>query len=96
MENEKIDMRKLLFIQKQIENSNLDKNLVYNLTKDLSNDEKMVLKEIYKAQIQKLEYSLQNYKRKIINTRNKLYRKISYITNGKDGKKAILFLLVKQ
>lgn len=67
-----IDIKKILFIQRQIESGNLDKKSVSDLIKDLDADEKEAIKELYKLQIQGLETNFQNYKRKITYIRHKL------------------------
>ena len=60
---------KLLQIQKQLEEK-MTIELAAQLIKDLRSEEKVNLLDLYKTQINELETSLENYKRRILKIRN--------------------------
>ena len=66
------DMDKLLKIQEEIEKSGINKTNIYELTKDLTQDQKQKLVNLYKKQIKEYEISIQKYKNKIISIRKNL------------------------
>jgi len=61
----------LLRIQRELEKEGITIQLVQKLTKHLSKEQRNKLIELYKNQINNLEDSLQNYKRKILEIRKK-------------------------
>jgi len=63
---EDFSIKKLLEIQRKLEEGGITLELASELTKDLTTEEKSKLLELYKFQINKLEESLKNYKRKIL------------------------------
>lgn len=67
---EDLSKKKLLEIQRKLEEGGITLELASELTKDLTSEEKSSLLELYKAQINKLEESLKNYKRKILAIKN--------------------------
>lgn len=67
---EDLEKKKLLDIQKKLEDGGITTELAEELTKDLTSEEKSNLLELYKTQINNLENSLQNYKRKILAVKN--------------------------
>lgn len=67
---ENLEKKKLLEIQKVLENGEITLELASELTKDLTSKEKSNLLELYKTQINQLEMSLENYKRKILAIKN--------------------------
>lgn len=60
---------KLLQVQKKLEEE-MTIELAAGLIKDLRKEEKVNLLELYKTQINNLEASLENYKRRILKIRN--------------------------
>lgn len=60
---------KLIQIQKQLEEK-MTIELATKLIKDLKREERSKLLELYKTQINELETSLENYKRRILRIRN--------------------------
>lgn len=66
------DTVKLLKIQDELERRGINAKNAYELTKDLSEEQKQKLEELYKNQIKEFELSVQNYKNKIISIRKKL------------------------
>ncbi len=56
----------LLKLQDKIEETGINKENVYNLTKDLTEEQKEKLKELYQTQIKEYEISIENCKRKIL------------------------------
>lgn len=62
----------LLKLQDKIEETGINKENVYNLTKDLTEEQKEKLKELYQTQIKEYEINIENYKRKILNIKRKL------------------------
>ena len=69
---EDLEKKKLLEIQRKLEEGGITLELATKLTKDLTSEEKVNLLELYKAQINKLEESLKSYKRKILAIRKKV------------------------
>lgn len=63
---EDLEKKELLKIQEKLEKIEINKENIYLLTKDLSNTQKSKLLEIYKEQINSLNISINNYKRKIV------------------------------
>lgn len=68
---EDLEKKKLLEIQKKLEQGGITVELAKELTNDLTDEEKNNLLELYKTQIEELEKSLENYKRKILAIRKK-------------------------
>lgn len=66
------DKQKLLKIQEELEQRGISKKNIFNLTKDLSENQKQKLEDLYKTQIREIEQSTENYKNKIISMRKKL------------------------
>ena len=66
------DEVKLLKIQDELEKRGINERNAYELTKDLSEEQKQKLETLYKDQIKEFELSLENYKNKIISIRKKL------------------------
>lgn len=66
------DTVKLLKIQNELEKRGINAQNAFELTKDLSEEEKQKLETLYKDQIKELELSLEEHKNKIISLRNKL------------------------
>lgn len=64
--------KKLLLIQKQIENTSLTVNEVNGIIKNLNKDEIELLKELYKNQIVNLERDLNNYKNRIMAVKGRI------------------------
>lgn len=69
---EDLEKKKLLEIQRKIEEGGMTIELATKLTKDLTNEEKGNLLKLYKTQIDDLEESLKNYKKKILEIRKKV------------------------
>ena len=67
---ENLEKKKLLEIQKVLENGEITIELASELTKDLTSKEKSNLLELYKTQINQLEVSLENYKKRILAIKN--------------------------
>lgn len=67
---EDLGKKKLLEIQKRLEDGEITIELASELTKDLTSKEKSNLLELYKTQINQLEVSLENYKRRILAIKN--------------------------
>ena len=66
------DTVKLLKIQDELEKRGINEKNAFELTKDLSEEQKKKLEILYKDQIKEFELSLENYKNKIISIRKKL------------------------
>lgn len=66
------DKAKLIKIQDELEKRGINAENAYELTKDLSEEQKQKLEMLYKDQIKEFELSLENYKNKIISIRKKL------------------------
>lgn len=66
------DTVQLLKIQDELERRGINAKNAFELTKDLSEEQKQKLETLYKDQIKKFELSLENYKNKIISIRKKL------------------------
>lgn len=62
----------LLSLQDEIERKGITRENILSLTKDLSKEQKIKLKNMYFNQVEKLESSLQNYKTRIIKIRSEL------------------------
>ena len=60
---------KLLKIQKELVKMGINKENIALLTKDLSEDEKQKLEDLYEMQIKQLKSNIENYKNKIIKIR---------------------------
>ena len=60
---------KLLKIQKELVKMGINKENIALLTKDLSEDEKQKLEDLYEIQINQLNSNIENYKNKIIKIR---------------------------
>ncbi len=69
---EDLEKKKLLTIQRKLEKGGMTLELANKITKDLTSEEKLKLLELYKTQINDLEESLKNYKRKILEIRKKV------------------------
>lgn len=69
------DEAKLLKIQDELEKRGINKKNAFELTKDLSEEQKRKLEILYKEQINEFELSIKNYKNKIIDIRRKLAQK---------------------
>lgn len=69
------DKAKLLKIQDELEKRGINKKNAFELTRDLSKEQRQKLETLYKEQINEFELSIKNYKHKIINTRKKLAQK---------------------
>ena len=69
---EDLEKKKLLDIQRKLEQGGMTVELATVLTKDLTNEEKNNLLELYKTQIKELEQSLQNYKKRILAIRKRV------------------------
>ena len=66
------DTVKLLKIQDELERRGINAKNAFELTKDLSEEQKQKLETLYKEQIKKYKLSLENYKNKIISIRKKI------------------------
>lgn len=66
------EKKMLLKIQDDLEKMGIDRENVYKLTKDLTDDQKIKLEGLYREQIKAYQTSINNYKNKIINMRKKL------------------------
>lgn len=66
------DIAKLLKIQDELERRGINVKNAFELTKDLSEEQKQKLETLYTDQIRDFELSIQNYKNKIISIRKKL------------------------
>lgn len=66
------DTVKLLKIQDELERKGINAKNAFELTKDLSEEQKQKLETLYKDQIKEFELSFENYKNKIISIRKKL------------------------
>ena len=73
--DENPDKAKLLKIQEELEKRGINEKNAFELTKDLSEEQKQKLETLYKEQIKEFELSIENYKNKIINIRRKLAQK---------------------
>ena len=56
----------LLKIQDEIEKKGISKENILALTKNLSDNQKNALKQLYSEQIEELNFSIQQYKKKIL------------------------------
>lgn len=66
------DKQKLLAIQEELEKRGLNKKNVFELTKDLSSNQKAKLELLYKEQINEYEKKIEKSKNRIISIRMKL------------------------
>ena len=66
---------KLSKIQDELEKRGINKKNAFELTRDLSKEQRQKLETLYKEQINEFELSIKNYKHKIINIRKKLAQK---------------------
>ena len=64
---------KLLKIQKELVKIGINKENIVLLTKDLSEDEKQKLEDLYEMQINQLNSNIENYKNKIIKIKTKTH-----------------------
>lgn len=65
------DEERLLKIQDELEKRGINHENAYELTKDLSDSQKIKLENLYKEQIKNFENSIESSKNKIINIRKK-------------------------
>ncbi len=65
----------LLKIQNQIEKKGINQKDIFEITKNLSDNQKRMLEYLYIKQIEELKNSTEQYKKKIINIRKKLKTK---------------------
>lgn len=75
----------LLNIQDELEKREINKKNVHELTKDLTQEQKERLEELYKTQIKEYETSLENYKRQILKLRKKTQFKDNLKVESKDN-----------
>lgn len=68
----------LLKIQDEIEKKGITPENVIELTKNLSDSQKKRLKQLYKEQIEDLNYSTENYKKKILKIKSNIQNSIGY------------------
>ena len=66
------DKAKLLKIQDELEKRGINEKNAFELTKDLSEEQKQKLETLYKDQIREFELSIRNYKNKIMSIRKRL------------------------
>lgn len=69
---EDLEKKKLLEIQRRLEEGGMTLEVASELTRDLTSEEKSDLLELYKTQINKLEESLKNYKKRILTITKKV------------------------
>ncbi len=62
----------LLKIQDEIEKRGINKENILALTKNLSDNQKNALKQLYREQIEELNFSTQQYKKKILKIKSDL------------------------
>ena len=70
--NEDPDNILLLKIQDELEKKGINYNNAYELTKNLTNEQKIKLSNLYKEQINNFESSIENSKNKIISIRKQI------------------------
>ena len=70
--NEDPDNILLLKIQNELEKKGVNYDNAYELTKNLTNEQKIKLSNLYKEQINNFESSIENSKNKIISIRNQI------------------------
>lgn len=70
--NEDPDNILLLKIQDELEKKGINYNNAYELTKNLTNEQKIKLSNLYKEQINNFESSIENSKNKIISIRKQM------------------------
>lgn len=66
------DKEMLLQIQEQIEKKSITIENIIEITRDLSNEQKEQLKQLYIEQIEKLKLSTENHKKKILKIKSKI------------------------
>ena len=66
------ELEKLLKIQEIIEETDINEKDVYEITKNLSDSQKLKLQQLYEKQINSLKENLNYYKNKIIKIRNNI------------------------
>lgn len=66
------DMVNLLKIQNELEKIGINEKNAFELTKDLSEEQKQKLKKLYKKQINEFKLRINNYKTKILKAK-KIY-----------------------
>lgn len=64
----------LIKIQDEIEKNGRNKEKILELIKKLSDSQKIQLKQLYSEQIKELDFSIEQYRRKIIKIRSNLER----------------------
>lgn len=69
---EDLDIKMLLRIQDEIEKAGINQKNIYELTKNLTENQKYKLKKLYEEQIEEYENTIENCKNKIIKIRNNL------------------------
>lgn len=70
--NEDPDNILLLKIQDELEKNGINYNNAYELTKNLTNEQKIKLSNLYKEQINNFESSIENSKNKIISIKKQI------------------------
>ena len=65
----------LLNVQARLEKEGITSENVLRLTRNLTENQKQRLKQLYKEQIDDLDSSIENYRRKIIRLRSSLNKK---------------------
>ena len=68
------EKEKLLRIQDEIEKNDITPEKVFELTKNLSDSQKSLLKQLYIEQIENLNNSVENYKKKILKIKENMQR----------------------
>ena len=68
------EKEKLLRIQDEIEKNDITPENVFELTKNLSDSQKSLLKQLYIEQIENLNNSVENYKKKILKIKANMQR----------------------
>ena len=66
------DKEMLLQIQEQIEKKSITIENIIEITRNLSNEQKEQLKQLYIEQIEKLKLSTENHKKKILKIKSKI------------------------
>ena len=69
----------LLKIQNQIEKKGINKKDIFEITKNLSDNQKRMLECLYIKQIEELKNSTEQYKRKILNIRKNIKHNVKSI-----------------
>lgn len=68
------EKEKLLRIQDEIEKNDITPEKVFELTKNLSDRQKSLLKQLYIEQIENLNNSVENYRKKILKIKANMQR----------------------